>query len=404
LAFIYYRKDQIVMPVLAKRDKGLGRPPCATGLHLKALPFVLGEREEACHEGNHHVKKQGTRMSLKSAFFAMLRGERSQAELASLRGSLESLDDLERMILGERAMTHQIMLARVFLWQARAYSMIGDHLLQADAIADPKTAGYVPEVTFTQVRELYLQVPAALQRAKRSFSDAHFQSDKALPMPLKQKGFTEDWPIGYLLGLNSATEAMLRYMEATWRPPYPESVSAQLEGIKEKSAAVQKTLTSLQSGKMRTQVSMDETCASLWEMLAQLFLLGQLLAMPSLLESSSLLGFDVTAQNISAEDRWILSHPEVATQQQGNREAEAQLKRFWEQKGWRTTYKQERYLAQCETLLLEGALRMVGYQPQCPFVPTYRALRSVSILDSVINTGVSFYLVMNENKDTLTLT
>jgi hypothetical protein len=340
-------------------------------------------------------------MSLKSAFFAMLRGERSQAELASLRGSLESLDDLERIILGERAMTHQVMLARVFLWQARAYSMIGDHLLQADAIADPKTAGYVPEVTFTQVRELYLQVPAALQRSKRSFSDAHFQSDKELPMPLKQRGFTEDWPMGYLRGLCSASAALLHYLEVTWRPPYAESVSAQLEGIKEKVALLKQALASLQSGKLRTQAAMDEACAALWSCLAQLFLLGQLLAMPSLLESSSLSGFDVTAQSISSEDRWILSHPEVATQQQGNREVEAQLKKFWEQKGWRTTYKQERYLAQCETLLQEGSLKMVGYQPQCPFVPIYRALRSVSILDSVINAGVSFYLVMNENKDTL---
>jgi hypothetical protein len=340
-------------------------------------------------------------MSLKSAFFAILRGERSQSELASLRGSLESLDDVEKMILGERAMTHQMRLARVFLWHARAYSMIGDHLLQADALADPSTAGYVPEVTFTQVRELYLQVPAALQRAKRSFSDAHFQSDKELPMPLKQKG--EDWPMGYLLGLCSAAHALLHYLEATWRPPYAESVSAQLEGIKESLPSLQQTLSSLGSDKMRTQESMNEVGAALWGCLAQLFLLGQLLALPSLLESSSLSGFDVTAQNISFEDRWLLSHPEAAKQKQGNREVEAQLKRFWEQKGWRTTYKQERYLAQCETLLQEGSLKMIGYQPQCPFVPTYQALRLVSILDSVINQGVSFYFVMNENQDTLTL-
>jgi hypothetical protein len=338
-------------------------------------------------------------MSLKSAFFAMLRGERSQSELESLRQSIEALDALEAEANAKGA-GHHTLVARVFVWHARAFLLLGDHLLQADARSDPNTAGYVPEVTFTEVRELYLQVPPAMSRAKKALQDPHYQPDKSLPSPIKQRGYTEDWPIAYLNGLLQGSQAMWNHLEATYKAPFAEIISMQRQNIQEKLVA-QTALGALQSGRGRTQEALDQCCASLWEIIGQLFLLGQLMAMPSLVESSALAGFDVTAQTILFEERWFLSHPEVSKQKQNNAAAEAELKKFWEQKGWRTTRKQERYLTQTKSLLRGGDLEIVGYQPQCPFAPLYRAKKTITILDNVINPGTSFFLLMNENRDAL---
>lgn len=342
-------------------------------------------------------------MSLKSAFYAMFRGERSQTELEQLRGDLEALESLGEELLARPAKSHQTQLASVFLWHARAYATIGDCLLEVDAKEDPATAGYVPEVTFEQVKALYSQMHAALQKVKRALHEPHYLPDKPLPIPLKPRVLTEEWPMIYLSGLCHAASSLASRIKASWPPPHPEELSARLQALQDSLLVAEGQLTKMRTGKGRTQSAQEELSDELWRLLSELFLLGQLLAMPSLAESTLLAGYDVTAQNILFEERWMLSHPEAKQKLQGDKEAERQLKTFWEQKGWRTTHKQERFTAQCKKLLQEGALEYAGYQPQCPFAPIYRALRSVTILDSFINSGVSFYLLMSANRDAITV-
>src|SRR5690349_3618123 len=110
-------------------------------------------------------------MSFQSAFFAFFKGEKSQAELETYRRATGQIDDLEAAIQTqvlasparagtapwERPVHHQQAMA--FAWIARALSTISATLMEIDAQEDPATAGYLPVVTFGQIKAFYVQVP-----------------------------------------------------------------------------------------------------------------------------------------------------------------------------------------------------------------------------------------------------
>src|SRR5204863_145904 len=66
---------------------------------------------------------------------------------------------------------------------------------------------------------------------------------------------------------------------------------------------------------------------------------------------------------------------------------EAQIREFWAAKDWRTTEREEHYLAECAALAERGAIRVFGRWSGAPFDPVYRTMEPVRVLDVAIEPG-----------------
>jgi hypothetical protein len=370
-------------------------------------------------------------MSFKTAFFAYIKGEKSQAELESYRRAATQVDELEAAIQTqvldkpagpgkapwERPQHQQQGMA--FAWVARGLTTIATTLLESDAKEDPSTVGYLPLVTFGQVKALYQQAPDFIHRAWEALANPRYRSDRPLPLPLGPRIEAEGkCPDIHLKGMRAAAQALDEYGQARLNA-YMAAIranggqgSAEVESIlgdlaqiraraQSKLTFASDQLDAIMRGAKVPMETHEEAETRLWEALCDHFLLGQFLASPELLKSAAVAGHNAVGRQIPRDDRWMLTEPDAVRDLKGTKFGEQEIREFWTRKAWRTTPREERYLAQCEAYMKDGSISVVSRWSTCPFDPVYQTLRPVSILDVPMDKGTEFHLEMNENEDDL---
>lgn len=153
-------------------------------------------------------------MTLTTAFFAYVKGEKSQAELDGYRRAVSRIDELEAGLENEtrgRApwdLPEHLEQALVFSWIARGLATIANTLLESDELEDPLTAGYLPVVTFDQAKALYQQVPPVLEKAWEALANPRFKTDRPLPQFLGPRIEAEGTcPLVHLKGIQAAASS-----------------------------------------------------------------------------------------------------------------------------------------------------------------------------------------------------
>jgi hypothetical protein len=370
-------------------------------------------------------------MSFSNAFFSFMRGEKSQAELDAYRQAMRHIDDLEAALQmqvlnrpldpgqGPWARPHNHQQAMAFTWIARGLATIATTLLDSDAREDPNTVGYLPLVTFGQVKELYVQVPQFIQRAWEALANPRYRSDKPLPMPLGPRIEAEGkCPLVHLKGIHAAATALdqlgqarvAHYLQAVQSCGVTpsEEVKQDLASLAQiwaraqsKVAFSSQQIIIVSQGRDVPLSTHEEAENRLWDALSDHFLAGQFVAMPELLHSAAVAGLNATGRQLKHEERWLLSEPQAVKDLKNTQFGEMEIKEFWTRKAWRTTPTEERYLAQCAAFLRDGSISVVSRWSTCPFDPVYQTLQPVNILDRAMDRGTEFHLHMDENEDEL---
>ena len=366
-------------------------------------------------------------MSFKTAFFAFLKREKSQAELEGYRHATKQIDELDAaiqtQILARPASgatpwsypEHQ-QQAMAYAWVARALATIANTFIEIDEKTDARTAGYLPIVTFTQARELYVQVPEYVRRAWEAMANPSYRADRPLPVVLGPRIEAEGkCPMVHLLGIHAAAEALDGFVEArinellAGRSKIAEddkearTLLDELAQVRARARS-ERTFAGDQIRMLGDDVPIETHEAAenrLFNALADQFLLGQLVAMPTLARSPALVGHNAKGRDVKPEDRWFMSEDKAIKDLKDTKFGEQEIKEFWVRKNWRTTPLEERYLAQCAALVQSKAISVASRWSTCPFDAAYQTHETVMILDRTLDRGTEFHLNMDEGEDEL---
>ena len=203
---------------------------------------------------------------------AMLKGELSTGGLEPRRAAGTSAYSLV-----DEPAAKAVPLVGVCAWNAFALQTIADKLVEADAAADPATAGYVPRSTIGYMSECLDLVQHWLRQARIVESDPNARVAGSLPARLPIWHRDEPTRLSELQGLRDAYDALEARVETELTaasPPELHRCDAEMRSAAEYAAA----LTSRHAG----PVDRGEARASLLEALQHALTLGQLLALPTL--------------------------------------------------------------------------------------------------------------------------
>lgn len=109
----------------------------------------------------------------------------------------------------------------------------------------------------------------------------------------------------------------------------------------------------------------------------------------------------IPGRHISTDERWRFSDPKAVAELQGTKWGEQEISEFWARKGWRLTRREERYLAEVESLVARGVLTPITRWTSCPYSTVYQTLDRVVVLDVVIERGHEFLLELDDDDDHL---
>ena len=363
-------------------------------------------------------------MSFKTAFFSFLKREKSQAELEGYRHASGQIDELDAAIQTKIlarpadgatpwAYPEHQQWAMAYAWIARALATIANTMVEIDEKTDARTAGYLPIVTFTQAREFYVQVPEYVRRAWEAMANPQYRPDKPLPVLLQPRIEADGkCPLVHLMGIQAAAEALDGFVEARLNELLAaggsggqdvRSLLDELAQIRARARS-ERTFAGDQLRSLGDDVPLkthEEAEDRLFRALADQFLLGQLVAMPTLAHSAVLIGHNAKAREVRPEDRRFMSEERAIKDLKDTKFGEQEINEFWLRKNWRTTPLEERYLAQCAALLRDKSISVVSRWATCPFDAAYQTHEPVTILDRSLPRGTEFHLNMDEGQDTL---
>jgi hypothetical protein len=213
------------------------------------------------------------------AYQDMLDAEQVRGDLAATGGGLWDASP---------AQASQLLCA----WNAFALQTLGDELVEADYRADPRTTGYLPPVTAEQAGAFLGEVEHWSARARRAASDAGYDvtAEIALPVALQDWVKVEPCPPAHLAAMLAAARAMRGRAEAaladlvrTAPPEGKEAAADRLRGMAAEADSVTGFGEALWAPGATQEVH-ERVENSLRRGIAAYYALGQLLAMPALLD------------------------------------------------------------------------------------------------------------------------
>ena len=276
-------------------------------------------------------------------------------------------------------------------WNAFVLQSLGDEFLQADYRVDPATVGYVPPVTARQVLAFYGQVEGWLSRARQAQSNPGYELDVALPADLPPWSEVEPCPRPHLEGMLAAVRSVRSHAEGAL------AVFGEASPPPDKQPAVHKLRERFAEANSKAEYAErlwasepppdlhERIEAHVKEALERYYHLGQLLAMPSLLERTP--RRDVPAGARAARSRpgpgqrgfdpWCLTDPDSRADWKQDREAREAIELLWAQDPdpARTLAIQ----AEIEAALARGDIgyatkrdgQRLGHYYCCPWAPIY---------------------------------
>jgi hypothetical protein len=216
-----------------------------------------------------------------------LHGEVSIAELEARRragraayGLVEEADSLQ----GD---DRSAQLFRLCAWNAFALQTIADNLIEADAASDPGTAGYVPRSTLLYVGACLDEVPNWIKQARVAQNDPTARPAGGLPSRLPAWRHDEPTRPSELHGLRAAYEVLQARTEGRVLALSPEQTRASVE-LRRVCSEMKSAAEYAQAIGTRHVGAVDRGEAR-WrfvDALQHAFLLGQLLALPTMCEAA----------------------------------------------------------------------------------------------------------------------
>lgn len=224
-------------------------------------------------------------------------------------------------------------------WNAFALQTLGDEFVEADYRADPKTVGFVPPVTAEQAVAFYDDVEHWLVRAGQAKADPTYKLDLHVPAELPAWAVAEPCPREHLMAMLAACRKLVEHAELTvadlrrGKTGEHETVLARLES--ELSAVKSSAEYAEQLHQDRTNRELHERIErSIKDALERAYLLGQLSAMPELLDASrETLGLTPKSLPLPGEpgfDAWCLTDPRTRPRWQRDPKALPAIEALWE--------------------------------------------------------------------------
>jgi len=264
-----------------------------------------------------------------AAYQDLLDAEQLRADLAASGGS---------MWTARPHQASQLLCA----WNAFALQTLGDQLVEADYQADPRTVGFLPPVTAEQAAAFLGEVENWSARARRAANDETYDvtAEISVPVPLPEWIKVEPCPRPHLTAMLAAARAMRGRAEAALddlaKAPPPEGkadAASRLRGLAAEADSVVSFGESLWSPDATGEVH-ERVENSLRRGIGAYYRLGQLLAMPALLDRPEMAAEPVTGTRLPLPgqpgfDPWCLTDPVTRSNWQGDPAARRAIDLLW---------------------------------------------------------------------------
>ncbi|GAB3366203.1 MULTISPECIES: hypothetical protein [Amycolatopsis] len=248
-------------------------------------------------------EQQAVRPTLMTRLAAVLRGEVSAETVEAYRragaGAYEDLLTAEKLrdrLAGRGATLWQArpgeLSQLLCTWNAFALQTLGDQFVEADYTAVPRTVGYLPPVTAEQAAAFLGEVEQWSSRARRAARDPGFDvaAEVSLPASLPAWVEAEPCPRAHLAAMLAAVRTMRDHVQAaqadfarTGIPAGKNALAATVDGMVAEAEGTASYAESLWSpnadAAVHQRVENSVKCA-----IERYYLIGQLLAMPALLD------------------------------------------------------------------------------------------------------------------------
>ena len=355
-----------------------------------------------------------------------LRGEVDDANIRGYLRAATQIEEVWQQIDAKRAELlaqgtppwdayRQVGYPLAFIRIARTYQVFVKELLAADAASDPKTAGFLPQVTYDQANALCHQIQPALQQAIAALHTSGSVSDVTLPLPLAPRLESEGkpCPVAHLQGMLSAAREVRE-----WAAGLLAEYSNAVQRASQAPETIRKHLTALQGylaqgdSQLRFGVDLvgqvsqgeatpqlhEEAEDSLWEALQMFFRLNQTIALPVLLNQQSM-GVSQASQphkvyrdrRIRPDDLWQIAAPSARSELRGTRFGTAEMAEMSEKMGGILSAGAQQYLDEVKTAVECGEAVMVLAMANCPFEPLYRAHRPLTLAGAHVSANYEFH-------------
>lgn len=237
-----------------------------------------------------------------------MRGEVSTASVTLRRRAGTSAYSLAEEAASTTGADRTARLFRLCAWNAFAFQTIADTMLDVDTSDDPRTAGYVARSTLHFVDTCLDQVPVWIRAARIVQSDP--SSQLKLPAALPRWTYDEPTTAIELHGLRSAYEALYPRV-ATDLQTLEAAAVPELDHIRREFAEMTSSVDYAQGLDLRGigPVERGEVRARLLDGMQRVFLLGQLLAVPSLVEMPDIRRPALDAPLVAADRTWMQVDP-----------------------------------------------------------------------------------------------
>jgi hypothetical protein len=369
------------------------------------------------------------RTGILGKFLALVQGEVAADTLEAYRRAGQAVYDLLRQV-EERRLALKIQSLNPWTvdpatqaqflcaWNAFVLQTLGDRFLEADYEANPTTAGYVPPITAEQALAFYTQVESWLNRAYQAGINPDYRLDASLPANLPVWGGNESCPNTHLDGMVAATrllrthtEAAIAAFESEALPADKQVVVNQIHQLLASATSEAEYAEQLWAPNLPQEVheKVEQHAKSALE---QYYHLGQILAMPQLLDrsqtfetrSSSSFSASQRSRPLPGEagfDPWCLTDPAVRDDWQRPAETEEAIDLLW-----KYDPEPEKTLAiqaDIDSALVRGDITYatnrsgarLGHYYCCPWAPIYVVKHPVKIGNRQISTLQEFTLAVS---------
>lgn len=377
------------------------------------------------------------RESVRHFYATTMRGEVSDA---NIRGYLRAASQIEEVwqrideqlaALSEQGTAPWEAYAKLryplaFIRVARTYQVLVKELLAADAAYDPRTAGFLPHVTYDQANAFCHQIQPSLQQAIAALSDATYQPEAMLPFALVPRIESEGapCPVAHLQGMIGAARevrdwaaGLLAQYELAIQSasgPAPAEIASHLTALHGRLTQGDSQLRfgvdlvgQISQGEATPELH-EEAEKSLWEALQTFFLLNQVVAMPGSLHTKQaqqavVAPNDATParrgqrrkvyrdQHIRPDDLWRVAASSARTDLRGTEFGKDEMKEMCEKMGGILSAGAQQYLDEVEAAVARGDAVAISAMANCPFEPLYRARSSLEIAGAHIPTNHEFH-------------
>jgi hypothetical protein len=227
-------------------------------------------------------------------------------------------------------------------WNAFALQTLGDEFVEADYRADPRTKGFLPPVTAEQAAGFLGEVEHWSVLARRAGSDPGYDitAEVALPVALPAWVKVEPCPQPHMDAMLAAARAMRGRAEAALAdltrsapPAGKEGAVSRLQGKAAEADATVSFGESLYAPHADPAVH-ERTENSLRRGIASYYQLGQLLAVPALLDRPDVSAVPVSPKPLPLPgqpwfDQWCLTDPQTRPRWQRDPAARRAIETLW---------------------------------------------------------------------------